>query len=779
MNRKDVVFVVAALLSVLSAWAGEDALDAFRRELRAFYPEECHQSCKDPRQTNSVAKIGAALDAWAAAHPGFDALDIRREEYLLLRKHVQPFLFHTSPFYFELGCNGGWTHNYKSVPGRHVNRICSRFYKTQNLIPASAFALQSERQKQTLALCCGPFSDDMHHVPPFRKILSRGFGGVHEEVSAALKACPANDPLGRKELETALVGLETIHAIQLAFKREADARLAAGVADGVERAWLTRISESAARCPWEPPRTFYEGLNALWFVREVLGYADGTDQYSLGRPDHYLIGLYRADLAAGRLTPAEARDLVSRFLLTAELHHNGLIPVDSYSDHEMEIPMSLGGCDEAGVWVHNELTDMFFDQHLACGCVFPKLHCRISAKAPEAYLRRIAQLLMAGHAVFTLLNDDRYIPQYLAEGHSPEDARSFIGCGCWNGYIDSVMDVDGANYLSIIKILEMTIHRNPEAERRARLDIRPIDGATSYEQVREIVYGNTIRFLRDILCEYSRWGRANAKVFPHPVYTMCLKGGVESRRDTMDGGVPARPRIITLGFIGNVVDSLSAIRRLCFVDKVCTLDELLTAVRTNWKGPRGEELRSRAMAAPSWGDNSDETNGELAWWMTRIHADIDGLRSDQDCPYKLAIYTYREFMYWGAKTRATPDGRRDGDRLAQGFSPSEYRCTSDVTTVMNAIGSLPHECLYASNVNLTFDRSAMSEEILAAILRVFAKKGSHMIQPNCNSVEELLDAQQHPERHQNLMVRVCGFSARFIALSKRWQDEVIARHRLR
>ena len=102
-----------------------------------------------------------------------------------------------------------------------------------------------------------------------------------------------------------------------------------------------------------------------------------------------------------------------------------------------------------------------------------------------------------------------------------------------------------------------------------------------------------------------------------------------------------------------------------------------------------------------------------------------------------------------------------------------------MTTVINAIGSLPNEALYASNANLTFDRSVMNEKLLAAVIRVFAKKGSHMMQPNCNSVEELLDAQKHPERHQDLIVRVCGFSARFVALSKRWQDEVIARHRLK
>ena len=113
------------------------------------------------------------------------------------------------------------------------------------------------------------------------------------------------------------------------------------------------------------------------------------------------------------------------------------------------------------------------------------------------------------------------------------------------------------------------------------------------------------------------------------------------------------------------------------------------------------------------------------------------------------------------------------------LAQSEYRCKEGTTAVINAIGTIPHELLYASNANLTFDKLGMTPTLFAAVFRVFAEKGAHLLQPNCNSVEELLDAQAHPERHQNLMVKVCGFSARFVSLSKRWQDEVIARHRLR
>jgi len=779
--------VVAGIMLALSVGATgvqrQAEYAALREELRAFYPPgHCRGACRAPEQASSCAAIGRDLDAWAAAHPGFDALDIRREAYLSMRRHFVPFVFTNCPFYFEAGVNGGWVHDCHVVPGRHVNRVCERFYKELGLVPRNAFDLMSNRMKECLMLCCGPFVDDQHHVPPTRTILAKGFKGVREEVAAALAKCPTDDPLGRKELETALVGLDTVHEIQFKFAEEANRILRQSNNLTFEQSkGLRRIVEAAQRCPWEPPQTFYEGLNAGLFLREVLAYADGLDISSVGYPDAWLIGLYRKDLAEGRLTEKEARDLVSRFLITCDCHESDAIPVNDYVDHDPDILVTLGGSDSKGRPVYNELTRMFLDAHYDCGCVNPKMHTRIASNSPKEYLDLLGTQLCRGHAVFTVFNDDRLVRQFRDEGFDAEDACSYVGNGCWDGVIDSAQDADGYNYVSLIKILALTIHRNPDVERRCRLVLDPIDDVRSFEELCETVYRNYMRFFRALMSDFTRYGRTSAKVFPHPLYTMCLKGGIESRRDTTDGGITGRqrPRIVTLGFVGNVVDSLCAIDKVCFRDKVCSVREFLDAVRANWQGEKNRRLRLLALDAPYWGDNSDESTSLMARFIRRSHEDVDGLSTDQGGAYKLAIYTYREFMYWGAKTEATPDGRFYGDRLAQGFSPSEYRNKEGVSAVMNAIGRLPNECLYQCNANLTFDGSAMTPELMGAVLAVFAQKGSHLMQPNCNSVEELLDAQKYPERHRDLIVRVCGFSARFISLSKRWQDEVIARHRLK
>ena len=754
---------------------------ALRAELRAFYPDECHSPCKLAAQTNSVQAIARGIDAYVAAHPEADALDVRRVSYLEMRKHFVPILFRNLPFYFEAGVNGGWStwSGDKAVPSRHVNAVCSRFYREKGLIPAADMNLLYDRMGNgRLLVCCGPFVDDEHHVPPFHAVFTKGFGGIRAEVAAALAKCPKDDPRGRKELETALVGLDTIHEIQLKFAAEAEKKSKSAV-EVEERKRLLRIVEAASRCPWEPPRTFFEGLNTLWFVREILGYVDGVCNFSLGRPDAWLIDFYRADLKAGRLTEAEGRKLVEQFLIASDCHLDDRLFLDRPSDQEAEMPLTLGGAAADGSFVWNELTEAFLDAHLRLDLVFPKLHCRISENAPQAYLEKIGDMLMKDHAVFALFNDDRHIPQFLQYGIPLERARDYVGTGCWDGNVDTWTDVDCANYVSVARILEMTIYRNPADERRYRVAIDPIDGAASYEEVEETVYCNFIRFFRDVLGAYTRYGRANAQVFPHPAYSMCLEGCRETRRDTTDGGTRFRPRVVTLAFMANVVDSLCAIRKVCFEDRAATLGEFLEAVRTNWAGEKGRRLRALAMSAPYWGDNTDASTSVMRRWIDRVHGDIADLRNDQGGPYVLSCWIYREFVNWGAQTKATPDGRHDGDRLAQGFAPSEFRCKEGASSVIGALGKLDHSKLYASNANLMFERGSVSPEAFAAIFRVACASGMHLLQPNCASVEDLLDAQVHPERHQNIIVKVCGFSARFITLSKRWQDEIIARHRLK
>lgn len=739
---------------------------ALRAELRGFYPDHSHAECKSPEQVASVKGIMDAVRAYAAEHPDYDALELRRVSYAEMRRQFVPFLFDESPFYFEAGINGGWA---GIKPGTVVKSLCSKFFESD--IPEEARKHFGNRNRQRYTLCCGYFTDEIHHLPPLDTILREGFSGVYARTKAALAECETAEE--RRFIETALDGLETVHALQLTFVDAARKRLAENPPIQV-RERLERIVESASRCPWEPPRTFYEGLNTLWFVREILSYVDGLAIYALGRVDFALLDLYENDLKAERLTKEEAYDLICRFLLVAECHYDGMWTVEGYSEHELEIPITLGGCDAQGNPVYNDLTKMCLDAHWKLALVFPKLHCRISSTSPTDYLERIAKSIIDGHNVYALMNDERTIPLIQGYGVPLERARCYYASGCWNGHADSCEETDTANYFSMARVLEATIHVNEDEEREVGVRFDRLDNASSFEELVQIYLGNAIQLFVKVMSDYSKYGGVSTKVCPHPTYSVCLDGCLETKRDVTAGGCLYKPRVMTLAFLANVVDSLCSINQVCFVDKACTVPEFLDAVRSNWEGH--EALRQHAMRAPYWGDHSDITTDLMRRIIDDMHAKTLEIKNDRGGPFILAAWIYREFKFWGEKTKATPDGRRDGAYLAQGLCPSDFRNRSDITTVINSLGDIRNEHLSGgSNFNVSFCRKSISVDALVAIFRTVAAKGIHLLQPNCFDRETLLDAQQHPELYPNLMIKVCGFSARFVALSKSWQDEIIGR----
>lgn len=761
-----------------------------RRELRDFFPSYSQGDPTDPGVVRHWKEVWQELQDWIKTHPNADALDVRCENYRIIGRTFLPILFKESPFYFEACVQGGYYGvdtfhmlmpflREVPMPGYATDRICRRFYKEKNWIPPEDFEVLHERSKQLYSYICGPFVDECHTAPPTRKILDGGFRGIKEKVDEAIRTCPPDDAEGRRYLEAMALGLETIHAIQFKYRDEALRRIEAG-ASGEELKRLRRIADSAARCPWEPPRTFFEGLNTLGFCREIFAYVDGLlNNCSYGRLDAWLIGLYRADIAAGRLTESEARDLLRRFMLMSDCTEDGFTEADKDLTHEKDAPLTLGGCDDEGSVVWNELTRMVLEEHQRMKVISPKLHVRFSANSPEEYLEALAREVIEGHCVFAMFNDDVHIPGFVRQGYPIARARDYEGIGCWEGYVAGDTDISAVNYTSVFQPFVASIYTDAEKMRKVRVQIVPIAGCRNMEELKRVSFGNYIRFLRDLVSDYARYGRYFAKVSPRPLFSACLNGCIERRRDEFDLGLDYAQRTITIGFLANTVDSMLAIEKVVYEDKFATMEEFLAAVRSNWQGERHQAIRREVMKAPCWGDNSEKSNALMKWWIDSIAESLEGLRTDQGGEYRLSCMIYREYMEWGAKTPATPDGRYDGERFAQGFAPSDLRCRAGIGDLFNAIGSLDHTKLCASNANLTFGGEDFSPATLAAVFRVFAKKGAHLLQPNCNAVETLLDAQRHPERHLDLMVKVCGFSTRFVTLSPRFQQEIIDRHRLK
>ena len=748
--------------------------EELRRELRAYHGRNGGRECVNARRLELTARRKEALKQFYETHPEADSCDLRGEVYRMLGEDFEPILFPDSPFYFETGGNGGWN---GSGIGLYVRKlrtwpVLRPFEEHYNLF--------HDRNVARFFNCCGPFFDVSHNGAPISNILRRGFKGFREDARALAATNLA--PAERKFIETALKGFDAVRNIMTKYVAAAEAELRRTDLTARQRKFMRMVAESAARSPWEPPRTFYEGLNTCWFVREVMGEFEGLMVNTLGRPDAWLIDLYRADLAAGRITEEDAYDLVTRFLL----HEDGIYehddPVEEYNAdrtryenaHENECGITLGGCDAEGREVFNELTRLFLRAHREHAMIYPKLFLRFTAHSDPEYLRLLADDLATGRGIYALLNDDSLIPALIADGKRAADARNYCCTGCWDIVVDSCEDNAGGNYFNLARILEATIYQPRALLKQLQYRFAALDDAGTFEEVYTRIMGNAKQVLREMLAAQGRFGKYWADIAPAPLNSACSSDCLANRRDFTAGGQRYNPHAVSLCFWANFVDSLLSIRQLCFVERRCTLPELLAAVRGNWAG--AEHLRQFALEAPHWGDNRPETIELARRIFDEFYEESRLFRNERGGGYQLGFWTYREFRYWGELTPALPDGRHDGDLLAQSFNPSHFRNHEALTTVLQCLASLDlRRCAGDSVINMVLDRDSCSAETVAALLRAFSKLGLQLLQLNCLGRRELLDAQKHPDAHADLVVRVCGFSAKFTALSPAWQQEVIRR----
>lgn len=281
-----------------------------------------------------------------------------------------------------------------------------------------------------------------------------------------------------------------------------------------------------------------------------------------------------------------------------------------------------------------------------------------------------------------------------------------------------------------------------------------------------------------MFCERLRIINKGAKIWeevdPLPVFSSLYSDCIAQKRDFTAGGARYHNDTFMLVGFPDVTDSLLAIKSLCFDKKSYTLSELLSAVRSNFEN--NERLRAEAIHAPGWGDGSEESCSFAKKFNSDLYALLADLRSPEGGRINLGHLTYTEMLFWGEKTLATPNGRYNGDCFSQGLTPSRLKKIRSVTDVINSFKSLSRtECAGNTVVNIILP-GGISLDRAEAFLRASAESSVMSLQLNCVSKETLLDAQKHPEKYPDLIVRVCGFSARFTSLSAQWQDEVISRN---
>ena len=687
-----------------------------RHELRGYYSKTSYENAK--KYLGEGTKI---LDE--KYNEGMSSYEMKVMQYRTITDMIEPVLFENSPFYYETGIIPGYSdgarqyHDYKHIGGWRYWKNNHKFIDQDR----EMWGLTCRQRRELFYLVCGEYNDTAQHfLINHRPIFEKGLRGVYEDAQAALKAAKKDK---EKEFLTAICdGLLCVKKIAEKFADRADEMLK----DNSDNQNLKRISVSARRCPWEKPQSFYEAINTYAFMRKIIGSLEGIGVNSFGRLDVDLYPFYENDIKSGRMTKEEA------------------------------------------------FKKMFLKANNDEKIIFPKIKCRFSENSPKEYLDLINEPIIKGTSTILYQNDDASIPALIRCGVSEKDARDYLVSGCWDLEPNCSSSQDCGSYTNILKVFEYQIHNLKDKMDEVGMQFKPIDDAQEFDEVYKITCDNINTLFKEKIRILTKGGQIWESVDPLPIFSSLYGDCLEKKCDYTNSG--ARYRNDTFMCVGfpNIVDSLMAIKTLCFDKKRYTLKDMLNAVRNNWEGY--EEMRADAMLCHGWGDGNDDSCTLAKRFNTDLYAMLSKLSGQYSGKVNLGHLTYTEIRFWGERTLATPDGRHNGEYFSQGLTPSRLKKIPYVTSVINSMAALDKTELAGNTVVNIILPESTTLDLCEAFLRATARSAVESLQLNCVSKKTLLDAQKHPEKYPDLIVRVCGFSAKFTSLSPEWQEEVITRN---
>ncbi|MBQ1264067.1 MAG: hypothetical protein IIY04_01450, partial [Oscillospiraceae bacterium] len=557
------------------------------------------------------------------------------------------------------------------------------------------------------------------------------------------------------------------------FSKAAEQKLSV-VTDPEARKNLELIRDTAARIPWNKPETFYEGLNTMSFMKRVLGSLEGVGFHSMGRADVLLKDLYAKAISEGQ-TEEELYDLACKYMITWDAYMDHEEITDGYGNYEYECSIVVGGCDENGNEVFNDVTRILLRAHEELTAVYPKIHCRYSSKSSEEYLTLIGSSIIHGKSTLMFNNDDSAIAALVRSGIALEDARDYVIGGCWDCLIPKLGKRAAGEYFNILKVLELTVNMPQDQLDDNELEFEGIEQAQSFEEVYDIFMRN-VKYLAHRKAEAECWGsRMWSQVTPICLNSALMRRCLDVRKDLTANGQVMNKEGIDFSGTPDVIDSLLAIKTLVYEEKRCTLQDIIYQCRNNWPN---EALRQAAINAPSYGDGSDVAAEFSGKFNNDLYEITMGLPTAfGEGHYHMGHFMYTEIIWWGKDIKATPNGRVDGDYMSHGLTPSRLHEIKSVTDVFVGLRKVDFSTLASTSImNIILPMANMTSEILNDFFRASAKSGVQALQINCVSKELLLEAQKHPEQHKDIIVRVCGFSSPFVMLSPEFQAEFLSRN---
>jgi trans-4-hydroxy-L-proline dehydratase len=584
--------------------------------------------------------------------------------------------------------------------------------------------------------------------------------------------------------------------------------------DPLRKSELLQISESCAHISKKPARTFQEALQLLWLIILPLMKVAGCGVFNLHRMDQYLMPFYQSDIEKGILTRESALELIEEFY---NKNNEIMSPTDHMSQeiettrYNLEVTyddpnyLTLAGLLNGNRPGVNDLSYLFVEAAHQMRLRNPFIVVRYyDGIEPEFWLRVCDA--MRDNATLVVYNDMTMIPSLRSYGVDEEDAYNYGFYGCNDPNLPAQEGSLRQLWFNLLRPLELALHSgdypmNPNGHKQVMgsqysLDNRMIGLMTGpyygvktpspseIKNIDEIIeaYRQQVRFLledyrnafeQDLKLELKyNTGRLR-------IEDCFLHGTIDNATNWNNGGTKYHKVTIQGSGLASVIDSLAAIEQLVFRNQEMSLEELVKVLCDNYEG--NDFLQAKlSKKMPKFGNDIPWAD-ELGRRVVDVFCDEIQRVNSPKYMYTFfpCISTDRDFTTMGNDIGATPDGRYAGQQISENQSPTQGADMAGLTALLNSVSRLPFERITGGPLNMRIHPSAIKGDnglkMFAIALETYFKKGAMQVQINVMSREQLLDAQQNPHKYKNLCVRVTGYSAYFVQMGKKAQDELINR----
>lgn len=596
------------------------------------------------------------------------------------------------------------------------------------------------------------WQDFDHSVPDWRVILELGFPGMKRRLEHYAVNC---DPF----YEGLTIAMSAVLGGIDRFVAQARKRLTT-TEDAKQCERLTKEIACLERLRNGVPETAYDVMMFIWLYFIYSEHLDGIQCRSLTELDVFLTPFYDADIAAGRTTEGEFREQIKHFLWQWG-------SIANYWNQ----PVGFGGTRRDGTSEFNHVSRIILEVMDECALPSPKFLAKIAPNTPEWAMNKMMDMARR-HRSISFVGEEPTARALKKWYHADdEDCRTMVLRGCYEFGLRDSVNSTGVGYVSYLKPIERMLAEASVLMPTWGEDFESFKG----EYLRRLM--DVVEKCRNIAFEFEK---VLTEVNPACCMTLSTEHALKTRKDGFANGCPRgnNTNVLSVG-LGTTVDALLAVKELVYEKREMTLAELGKLMATNWDGR--EDLRMRMIRSKrKWGNNDLEANGLGAELIETFSSRLNGIPNSRGGVFLASGHSARQFIELGMKTGATPDGRKAGEEMSKNLSPTMGADTEGATALVETLAvsnctKLPGDYPLDVMLHPSVCTGEKGLEVMKSIVRIFHANGGSVVQFTVFDAEELRDAQRHPEKYENLQVRVCGWNVRWNDMCKAEQDAYIRR----